>query len=74
MNVPSLQDAGPMGDQNPMAYVHKGGVRILSYLSAALAPYNTSVQTWHVACLYLACLQLHLAASQGAYAGASSCR
>jgi hypothetical protein len=21
-----------MGDQNPMAYVHKGGVRILSYL------------------------------------------
>jgi hypothetical protein len=32
LNVPSLQDAGPMGDQNPMAYVHKGGVRILSYL------------------------------------------
>jgi hypothetical protein len=28
LNVPSLQDAGPMGDQNPMAYVHKGGVRI----------------------------------------------
>jgi hypothetical protein len=33
LNVPSLQDAGPMGDQNPMAYVHKGGVRILSYLA-----------------------------------------
>jgi hypothetical protein len=32
LNVPSLQNAGPMGDQNPMAYVHKGGVRILSYL------------------------------------------
>jgi hypothetical protein len=32
LNVPSLQDAGPMGDHNPMAYVHKGGVRILSYL------------------------------------------
>jgi hypothetical protein len=32
LNAPSLQDAGPMGDQNPMAYVHKGGVRILSYL------------------------------------------
>jgi hypothetical protein len=32
LNVPSLQDAGPMGDQNPMAYVHKGGLRILSYL------------------------------------------
>jgi hypothetical protein len=34
LNVPSLQDAGPMGDQNPMAYVHKGGVRILSYLNS----------------------------------------
>jgi hypothetical protein len=35
LNVPSLQDAGPMGDQNPIAYVHKGGVRILSYLMNA---------------------------------------
>jgi hypothetical protein len=25
-----------MGDQNPMAYVHKGGVRILSYLIICL--------------------------------------
>jgi hypothetical protein len=32
LHVPSSQDAGPMGDQNPEAYVHKGGVRILSYL------------------------------------------
>jgi hypothetical protein len=37
LHVPSSQDAGPMGDQNPKAYVHKGGVRILSYLSMQLA-------------------------------------
>jgi hypothetical protein len=32
LHVPSSQDAGPIGDQNPKAYVHKGGVLILSYL------------------------------------------
>jgi hypothetical protein len=32
LHVPSSQNAGPMGGQNPKAYVHKGGVRILSYL------------------------------------------
>jgi hypothetical protein len=32
---------GPMGDQNPMAYVHKGGVRILSYLYKSLEHVHT---------------------------------
>jgi hypothetical protein len=32
LHVPSSMDAGPTGDQNPKAYVHMGGVRILSYL------------------------------------------
>jgi hypothetical protein len=41
LHVPSSQDAGPMGDQNPKVYVHKGGCTDLILTSCTRNPWNS---------------------------------